>query len=195
MKRLLTITATIISVIFSPLFNVPVALLWGMYFFTDAKEARIASLYIFAIGIIPVILMFIYLKYTKRISDWDIQIRNERHRLNIFGIICGAALLVLLKASGLTPAFIFMSWVYIGFFLFSLITFFWKISGHTAAMTFLVLFTISVYGVKYLWLIFLIPLVGWSRVHLGKHTAAQVAGGFMLSGVIFYGAHFLNLLS
>ncbi|PON11728.1 hypothetical protein C2W62_43300 [Candidatus Entotheonella serta] len=65
-----------------------------------------------------------------------------------------------------------------------LITLYWKISVHSAGIAGVATFFSSALGFP---LIALAPvlLVGWSRVHLGRHTVGQVFAGGMLGGLIF----------
>jgi membrane-associated phospholipid phosphatase len=60
----------------------------------------------------------------------------------------------------------------------------WKLSGHSAVITATVTTTVILFGPALLPLFALVPLVGWARVRLGAHTAAQVVAGAVLGAVL-----------
>jgi len=64
---------------------------------------------------------------------------------------------------------------------------FWKISGHAAAMSSAAVISVLVLGPAWLPLLLLVPAVGWSRVVLRAHTVAQVVAGSLFGGVVMAG--------
>ncbi len=78
----------------------------------------------------------------------------------------------------------------------SLITIFWKISFHASYITLFSIVYIMVFGKWAVFTLPLIPLVGWSRIRLRKHTLAQVIAGFGITLaiclIIFYFFGFLS---
>ena len=74
------------------------------------------------------------------------------------------------------------------------ITLIWKISFHTAILTTAATVTVLL-GVSQAWFIsLLIPLVGWSRVRLRRHTTSQViAGSAAGCAVALVGYYFLRV--
>jgi membrane-associated phospholipid phosphatase len=66
----------------------------------------------------------------------------------------------------------------------SLITLFWKISFHASYITLFSIVYLIVLGKWAIFTIPLIPLIGWSRIKLKKHTLSQVLGGIAVIGVI-----------
>jgi membrane-associated phospholipid phosphatase len=66
----------------------------------------------------------------------------------------------------------------------SIITLFWKISFHTSYITLFSIVFLIVLGKWAILTIPLIPLVGWSRIKLKKHTLSQVLGGIAVIGTI-----------
>lgn len=66
----------------------------------------------------------------------------------------------------------------------SLITLFWKISFHASYITLFSIVYLIVLGKWAILTIPLIPLVGWSRIKLKKHTLSQVLGGIAVIGAI-----------
>lgn len=118
------------------------------------------------------------LRLTKSLrTNWDVSNRPKRVRLLLlllgFGALFFSSLFVfgsleLMKLSGL-----FFFWL-LGFFLITLKT---KISGHMAVLTFLFGFSILWYGMAFAPLLLVLPLVGWSRLVLKRHTIGEVIGG------------------
>ena len=67
----------------------------------------------------------------------------------------------------------------------SLVTLFWKISFHGATITAAATTTMMVSGSYYAWpVMLLIPLVGWSRIRLQRHTPRQVIYGSLVGALI-----------
>lgn len=63
------------------------------------------------------------------------------------------------------------------------ITSLWKISFHTSWITFVVVTFYVLLGKEVLFLLLFIPLVGWARVAIKRHTVMQVIMGSVISGV------------
>ncbi len=63
----------------------------------------------------------------------------------------------------------------------TVITFYWKISFHTAVTTSVVTAINILGGLRFAPLFLLVPLIGWARVVLKKHTFWQVVGGFLVA--------------
>ena len=66
----------------------------------------------------------------------------------------------------------------------SLVTLFWKISFHGATITAAATATLMVAGSTSWPVMLLVPLVGWSRVRLKRHTAGQVISGSLVGALI-----------
>jgi len=79
----------------------------------------------------------------------------------------------------------------------TIITYFWKICLHTSGITFMVITFIILFGKWMLLMILLIPLIGWARVRIKKHTVNQVILGTGISTIttffIYYNYGFINL--
>lgn len=79
-------------------------------------------------------------------------------------------------------AFVFATIVLIG--ILSLVTLFWKISFHGATVSAAATTIFIVIGSYALPVILLVPLVGWSRVRLARHTTRQVIYGSLVGMLI-----------
>jgi membrane-associated phospholipid phosphatase len=66
----------------------------------------------------------------------------------------------------------------------SLVTLFWKISFHGATITAAATATVLVAGSSAWPILLLVPLVGWARVRLERHTPRQVIFGSLVGALI-----------
>ena len=125
---------------------------------------------------------YLVLKKMGRISDYELTKREERPPYFttislLFGIIF--LLLTTLAVETLTK-------VSLNLFLVSsvitIITFYWKISGHMTYSTILFATLIFLFpDTPTLYLLFLFsPFIGWSRIALEKHTLTQVTLGTLI---------------
>ncbi len=67
-----------------------------------------------------------------------------------------------------------------------LITLRWKISLHCLAAAELATIGLYILGLPALALCAAVPVIGWSRVHLQRHTVAQTIGGTLLGFIIIW---------
>jgi len=81
--------------------------------------------------------------------------------------------------------------------IFTIITYFWKISLHSSWITFIVITFNILFGRWMLLMLPLIPVIGWARVRIKKHTVNQVIFGVGISTItsflIYYNYGFINL--
>jgi membrane-associated phospholipid phosphatase len=79
----------------------------------------------------------------------------------------------------------------------TVVTYFWKISLHTSWITFVVITFNILFGRWMLLMVPLIPVIGWARVRIKKHTVNQVILGVGISTIttffIYYNYGFINL--
>lgn len=188
----LTLFAKIISAVFSPAIILPALLLLVIYFQGDGigilSDAvfRSAIYQLILIGVIPITITFIFFKKIGKISDWEIKKREERHLINII-VLLVSFLLYLSYRSTMSSFSItkVTGFLVIWYFLYTTITFFWKISAHTSSFALLYLFT---YTFNSWWTIlgaFIMSLIVWARVYRKNHNPAQALGGIILSVFIF----------
>lgn len=130
------------------------------------------------------ILLFIHRRVRSGVyADSQVSVREQRHTIYVIGAVftslyclavytLGApqelqATLVALFAAGLVAMAVnvFLS----------------KVSIHTGGMAGLVTVLIILFGRGALPAVLLVPLVGWSRVVLGRHTVPQVVGGALMA--------------
>jgi hypothetical protein len=150
----------------------------------------------FFIAFIPYLFIF-FLYKSKRISDLQMPKRKERYiPLMIINLSVITGFCVLLFSS---PAKLLLT-VYSIYLLclpvISIITFFWKISFHSSYITLFSIIYLIVFGKWAVFTLVLIPLVGWSRIKLKKHTLAQVLVGVVVTAITSLSIlHFTGYLS
>lgn len=130
---------------------------------------------------------FIYSLRQGSISDIDITKREERLPYYAMLAICWFVTLVVVWFMTDVPTEIMMmqAWFVVFGVLNVSITYFWKISGHMMAGTALVLWLTLLWSPFFIVLLFtFIPLLGWSRWQMKKHTVAQVLAGICLMMVV-----------
>lgn len=185
-KKSLDSLATAISYIFSPVALMPLFLILITVHsgFAQQEKFLVLGLFIF-LGILPIELMLLFLKQTGRISDWDVTQRRERIPINVFSVAVGTLLLFILARFNQPQIFTYYLYTYVWFFLYAIITFFWKISAHTSAVTVFCLSLVTLFGSAWWWLFILIPAVAWARVYRKRHTLTQALSGIGLSAILY----------
>ncbi len=132
----------------------------------------------------PLLVLF-RMFYCGRVSDLDVTQRHERlipFITALVGAVAACGYLYCIEAPPLLLRFAVAHTVVMSLVFF--ITLYWKISVHSAGIAGVATFFSSAIGSP---LIVFAPvlLVGWSRVHLGRHTVGQVFVGGVLGGLIF----------
>lgn len=131
-----------------------------------------------------------YLVYglkTGKIKDIFISDRRERYNLLIIASVVATlftAILWYFSAPKLILAYSTAALVLA--LVMTIVTFFWKISGHTSVLTLNLLTLLFVWQYNHLWLVILLPIVAWARIKLKVHTLEQVVAGTVVSTMIFF---------
>jgi membrane-associated phospholipid phosphatase len=132
------------------------------------------------IVLLPVVFFLIMMK-TKRISDQDAKKRQERTIPYLFGLclMCiGFGTSYYLHLPPLLKA-AWLSFIFSLLFVL-LINSAWKISAHLMSFTIAVTNLGLAVDRTWLFFLFLVPLLSWSRIYLKSHTVLQVAAGSLL---------------
>lgn len=134
------------------------------------------------------ILPFLYLLRKVRrgtVTDRNVRIRVQRPPVILAFLTGGLAALAVLARFGAPREMLAMVGAGVVSNVVALaITLFWKISIHTGVVAGVVTVFTLVFGPRALVLVPLVPLVGWARVELRDHTAAQVIGGALVGTVV-----------
>lgn len=161
---------TLISRLFDPFLMIAVVFfvtLWGDPVFIPALMGMV---------LLPFSLYSIAWKM-KIISDWDMRNRSERPKI--------LWTLVVIEIVGFV---VFQLWVLFPILLaavgFTVITHFWKISGHAMSAALATGSIIIRFGWSFWPVLLIVPLVAWSRVVRKNHTIAQVIAGALYSWII-----------
>ncbi len=134
--------------------------------------------------LIPYLYVFFLFK-RKLINDLHVPNREDRIKpliIAIISYIMGYFVLYILKA----PLFLKTVFIIsiISAVILTTLTYFWKVSFHTSWITSVTITSYILFGKWVLFLLLLIPVVGWARVKIKRHTVMQVALGAVISGII-----------
>ena len=144
--------------------------------------------------VIPPLIYLFWLVHKGDIEDIYMPKRETRLRplavLMLWLFLC-LGLIRYWQAPVLVEIFVLTITVLIG--VLSLVTLFWKISFHGAAISAAATTTVMVAGSSAWPVVLLVPLVGWSRVRLRRHTLRQVIYGSLVGALIalLFVHHFL----
>lgn len=169
--------ARVVSDVFSPPALAIPALILGVWVSQGSGNFKFAVLYFLVAVVVPV-LYVVWALRTGRISDFHMSLRSERvgtFIVSIASALVAMGLLVYLNAPNEIIAPI-MALVVQTVLLF-LISLTWQVSVHTATAASLVTFGCLALGPVAATFAWLVPLVAWARVHLGRHTVAQTLAG------------------
>ena len=143
---------------------------------------------IFPLGyIIAPLGTFYILKKLGKATDYEFTKREERP---LFFTIVTISFLILFLVSTFVLKNPTISTVTIASFtastLLTIVSLFWKMSGHTTYSTLLFFTLIYLFPkLSFLWLLFIFtPAIAWSRVELDKHTWMQTVVGVLVSTAI-----------
>lgn len=139
------------------------------------------------VGISPFLIFIpvLYLVISYRlgwVSDLDLSDRNERPLpLTVFIVGVGIAAFILYILKVPMDLYVYVLSGFIMLVVMTIITFFWKISLHTATLSSIFTAIVVLGGFKFLpFFLILIP-VSWARVLLRKHSLNQVIAGLLVS--------------
>lgn len=114
----------------------------------------------------------------RKVGDFQLAARQERIRPLLTALGCSALAVVLVALlGGPRPLLAAMLAGFVCGLALTLITLRWKISFHAGALAAGVVLLLVYAGRSGLLLSPVLVAVGWSRVHLGRHSPAQVVAG------------------
>lgn len=175
------VIARVVSILLSP----PIILLPAPFILVfkkthdlmiSLKWSAFSGIFLFAM-----IVFVIFGIYKGFFSNFDVSNREERPRLFLVGGIVGILyLFTLTLLNGPRVLFILVLGILLGVVIIGILSRRFKASIHTASISAFSLSMVILFGLNYIPMLFLIPLMAWARVKLNKHTPAEVlVGGFL----------------
>jgi membrane-associated phospholipid phosphatase len=135
--------------------------------------------------VVPPLLYLVWLVHIGKLEDIYMPQRSTRIRPLVMLMAWLLFCLFLIRywqVPSLVEAFVLATTVLIG--ILSLVTLFWKISFHGATITAAATATVIVIG-SWTWpVMLLVPLVGWARIRLERHTPRQVIFGSLVGALL-----------
>jgi len=175
--------ALVISGVFSPLTIAIAAVAIAGLAINDESVLMWISIYI-ALSITPPALYIMYLVRKGTVTDFHLNVREERTQpFLLMTINTAVVFLVMLLAGAPKLILIVVAAGALQLFCMLLITLRWKISGHCTAATGLAVLALALFGENLLPLTLLIPVIAWSRIRLNRHSLAQTVAGVFLGAI------------
>lgn len=132
--------------------------------------------------------LFVLWRYLSgRTRDLFLRRREDRFLPLLVALVSGLVGIVILQQKGaptLLTLFGFMLLANLG--VITLITFFWKISLHTATSAGLITLLVIMSSVNLIWLYVFVVLSGWARVKLKDHSLTQVVAGALVAIILTF---------
>jgi len=139
-----------------------------------------AGLFWTGTGLLPLFYLF-RLWLRGQVTDIHVRVRQQRLRpLAMTLVSMAGTLLVLALVGAPLPLLRLGIAIWVQWALLTLITFRWQISMHGAAMGTAATIFWSIQGTGSWPVLTLVPIVGWARVRLRRHTKLQVVAGAAL---------------
>ena len=120
-----------------------------------------------------------------KVTDHHVSDRRQRVPVLVASLGSAAVGLALLLILGSPQSGVVgLLSVALGMVLVGAVSSFWKLSVHTAVVTFVAFASVISLGAAALPVLLVPATVGWSRVKLGDHTLAQVIAGVPAGGIV-----------
>lgn len=180
--------AKVITLLTTPAVVGGVLLFYAVYMFSPTTEIFYKTFLsvLFLSVVLPVAFIFLLMKKGK-IGNFHMKERKDRILPFGFTLISGTFSILVVRYLNNDPVLVRM---FLVFFLmalgYSVITFLkFKISGHTFVFTSAMLILIIFLDLRFIFLLPLVFLIGWSRVYLEEHTLGEVVGGAIYAVISF----------
>jgi hypothetical protein len=150
------------------------------------KWAAVILLFLVALPLVYVYIRF-YLKKSLSLRSMDPTRILKFHPVDIV-VLCllfGLPCLVTLAYLKMPVLVICSLWaLLICALLVAIINMLYRVSFHLASITVLIIMSVTYWGHFWLWLLVLIPLIGWAKYRIKEHNVIQLVSGVLLAGVI-----------
>lgn len=138
---------------------------------------------------------FYFVRPKKFFSDFDISIKEERHMFYSISLLTAVLYFIasLLFKGILFPLSIVALGIILGIVILDIMNYYMKVSIH---MTVATAYTVSIailFGIApFFGFIWILPLMGWSRLHLHKHTDRELLAGMFLGAGVTIATFFIG---
>lgn len=153
---------------------------------TPVTFLKLGVVFVTFIALFPLIFVWLGVK-AGRYTDIHVAVKDQRGEPFIFATICAAALIFIfiwLKVP--LPLIALSVAVFCNGVLYLIITRYWKISMHAASLAGSITSLAILVNLKYFWLLLLLPLVFWARLHRQRHDQYQALVGATLVSLVTY---------
>lgn len=141
--------------------------------------------------VLPLMVLLVLVRLGK-VTDHHVSDRKQRAPVLLMALGCIAVgLLVLGAVDAPESVFAMVLAVVGGVAVLAVVSPFWKMSGHAAALSCAAVVSVLMLGAAWAPLLLLIPAVSWSRVVLRAHSLAQVVAGSLFGGLVMAGIWWL----
>ncbi len=140
--------------------------------------------------LLSIVVFILWGVHKKVFSNMDVSRREQRPLLFYFLLlICALYLLGLFSLSAPRILFIVTINILIGILIVSAINMKIKASIHVATISAFILGIALGYGGPFLLLLILVPVMGWSRVKLRRHTISETVVGGIVGSLLLLGIY------
>ncbi len=178
--------------------SVPIFLIVCLMAVDNKIEAINWAFLCFLFGTVVPYLYIWFLYKKKKINDMHISEKEDRIKPLVVSCISYIIFFIILYVLE-GPLFLksIFAVIIVSTIILTIVTYFWKICLQASGITFMVITFNILFGKWMLLMIPLIPLIGWARVRIKKHTVGQVILGAGITAIItfliYYNYGFINL--
>lgn len=141
--------------------------------------------------VLPLVVLLVLVRFGK-VTDHHVSDRKQRAPVLLMALGCIAVGLLVLGAVDAPESVIAMVMSVVGgVAVLAVVSPFWKMSGHAAAVSCAAVVSVLMLGAAWTPLLLLVPAVSWSRVVLRAHSLAQVVAGSLFGGLVMAGIWWL----
>ena len=141
--------------------------------------------------VVPLVVLLVLVRLGK-VTDHHVSDRKQRAPVLLMALGCIAVGLLVLGAVDAPESVIAMVLAVVGgVAVLAVVSPFWKMSGHAAAVSCAAVVSVLMLGAAWTPLLLLVPAVSWSRVVLRAHSLAQVVAGSLFGGLVMAGIWWL----
>ncbi|QDG90044.1 phosphatase PAP2 family protein [Pseudarthrobacter sp. NIBRBAC000502770] len=141
--------------------------------------------------VLPLVVLLVLVRLGK-VTDHHVSDRKQRAPVLLMALGCIVLGLLVLGALDAPQSVVAMVLAVVGgVAVLAVVSPFWKMSGHAAAVSCAAVVSVLMLGAAWSPLLLLVPAVSWSRVVLRAHSLAQVVAGSLFGGLVMAGIWWL----